>query len=148
MKPYKLKKIRKPVPDMRAVNRPVKEVEMENLTGFVRGKKASDIEERFGRALDKNPRVSNYLFQVSYIAGMNLPGEIRLDFLVFSGGTSWPIQIDGEFAHKTAAQKAEDAIKDAILDDHLKGQAQPVQRIDGELLDTQENADKLVRRLF
>lgn len=148
MKPYVLKKIRKPVSSTRAINRPVKEVAMENLTGFVRGKKASDIEERFGRALDKNQRVSNYLFQVSYIAGMNLPGEIRLDFLVFSGGTEWPIQIDGEFAHKTAAQKAEDAIKDAILDDFLKGKAQATQRIDGELLDTQDNADKLVRRLF
>jgi len=126
-------------------NRPQRQKTNENLTGFVDGQKASDIEERFARSLAKNRRVDSFVFQPSYIAGRNMPGEIRLDFMVYSGMVMFPIQVDGAFAHKTIAQKSEDANKDAILNDHLRGSgAMPVERVDGTLLETQDDSDRWV----
>jgi len=128
------------------LNRPEKETHKEGLSGFVDGEPASDIEERFSIALRKNPRVTGFDFQPSYLAGRNMPGEVRLDFMVYSG-FQFPIQVDGEYAHKGASQKSEDAMKDALLDVALHGSgAMPVERIDFSLLKTQDDTDRLVFR--
>ena len=113
--------------------------EPEILVGVVQGKRATDIEERFAKSLYK--RKLDFIFQVSFFAGQNMPGELRLDFMI-DDIFKQPVQIDGEFAHKSAAQKAKDTFNDARLDSHLSGQnALPTIRIDGENLQTQEDSD-------
>ena len=121
----------------------------EILTKTVMGQRASDLEERFFRAASKNKSISSVDYQPSFIAGRNIPGEIRLDFMVHAYGLLWPIQIDGDFAHSSAQQKEEDKQKDIILNNHLIPLgANPIQRVGEDLLRDQETADATVERLF
>lgn len=130
----------------RPLNRISPEQNTEILTGQVHGIKASDIEERFARSLYKKKLKFN--FQVSFFAGKNMPGEVRLDFMIDDTFIQ-PVQIDGEFAHKTAAQISKDRLNDARLDDHLRGTgALPTVRIPGELLQTQEDSDRQLSELW
>jgi len=138
---YMYKKRKTKLPE--TVNRLQATKDGEVLTGYVQGQKASDIEERFAKALGKaikNGSIMSYEFQPSYIANRNVQGEIRLDFLVHVPPAQ-PIQIDGTFAHKAAEQKSKDKVKDAILNKHLEGTGTlPVIRIPGNELDTDEMA--------
>ena len=135
----------------------------EHLDVQVQGKRASDIEERLARAMNQSEGVEGYRFQVSYFAGHNLPGEYRLDFLVEADGQEFAVNPDGEFAHKSAEQKARDRLQDERLSDQLAGDlaAPPahwpslgigvnglVARIPGGLLDDQPAANQLVREMF
>ncbi len=120
----------------------------EGLTGMVQGMEASDIEERFARALDNNPNVDGYTFRSTFIAGRMMPGSVELDFLVYSLGEAVPVQVDGEYAHKSAEQRETDMLKDAQLDATLAGAARPTERIPGDLLSNQENANRLVLERF
>ncbi len=124
------------------------------LTGRYRGKKASDLEEVFGRALDKNPRVIWVQFQNLYGApARNKAGAKTLDFLVFTGVLHL-IQIDDEWIHKSASTKAKDLFSDAFIFQKLatKG-AKQVRRIKGNQLRVgrkanQEKADRLVEEIL
>lgn len=130
----------------------------EEFTGIVQGKAASDIEERFARALDK--KGYDYEFRPVYLGGRNIPGSVELDFMVFVGGQQFAVQIDGEFAHKSAEQKANDRAKDGQLTQYLEGlldapRPMPfnpdgalVTRIPGDYLETQAEADWVVEGLF
>ncbi len=125
-----------------------------NLTGQVRGKKASDLEEIFARALEKSPKVVWWKREQLYGApSRNAAGAKTLDYLVYTG-VLYPIQIDDEWIHKSAATKAKDAMSDAFIFQKLASQGpRPVRRIKGnELRDgrraSQEKADKLVREMF
>lgn len=150
----------KPTPPLRNVDRAEAEREAERLEGVVQGKRASDIEERYARSLDKNPRVDGYDFIVHEITGANLPGEAQLDFLVYSGGQQFAVQVDGAFAHKTAEQKQHDAVQDTRLSEALKDQiAAPapvaglalnglIARIPGWMLATQASADQLAQEMY
>lgn len=131
-----------------AKNRPRGEVSHELLTHTVKGQSASDLEERFARGLDRNPNVLSYEFQPSYVTGRNLPGELRPDFIVYEP-VMQPVQIDGEFSHKTAEQHATDAVKDALLDEVLKGTgAMPSVRIPGDKIQTDSAVDEVMRELL
>ena len=129
----------------RNLNRSVGINDAEMLVGEIQGMRASDLEERFARALDKAGL--EYEFRAPFIAGRNLPGEIEVDFLVQDGAPQ-PIQIDGAFTHKSAEQREEDAVKDAILNAHLSGWALPVIRLPDTRLDNQAEANLLVEELF
>lgn len=120
----------------------------EGLTGLVHGIPASDIEERFARSLDRMG--IPYEFQKSLLAPSNLPGNYKLDFLVYNpkDGRLYPIAVDGEFAHKSAAQRAKDTLKDIMLNSAKQGEYQPVERLDYTKLDSQEIADQTVNDLF
>jgi hypothetical protein len=147
--PYKYSKYRMPRNQDKAIRSTAMKADGEVLTKQIDGAPASDLEERFHNALVRNPNVQGYEFQPSFISGRNMPGEIRLDFLVWTGGMLQPVQIDGEFVHKTAEAKQDDISKDGILDDFLNGQgAFPVKRISGEFLQTQEEANAEVKDLF
>ena len=140
-KPYKYKLPPKLKADRR-VRRVVSVSDEENLTGYVQNQEASDIEERFARALRK--KEIRFTFQPSYFQNRNVPGEIRLDYMVDAGYLQ-PCQIDGSYAHKSAEARAEDQIKDALLDEFLQGTgALPVIRIDGDMLQDQPSADRVV----
>lgn len=149
-----------PRPPLQPVNRVQGAKDEEHLDQVVQGKAASDIEERWARALDKRDRVESYEFIVHEITGANLPGEAQLDFLVYSGGQAFAVQIDGDFAHRSAEQKANDAIQDARLSEAMRGQLAPpypaagvvanglIARVPGHLLETQAAADALAQEMF
>ena len=124
----------------------------EGLSGSVRGKKASDLEERFAKALDRLGNIQGYRFNVIIDTPFQIPGQsYQIDFIVYQYGLTHFIEIDGEYAHKTAEQKADDLARDQILSSYLeKGWpgAQPIVRVEGWRLSTQFDADLLVRRLF
>ena len=124
----------------------------EGLSGSVRGKKASDLEERFAIALDKLGNIQGYRFNVIVDTPYQIPGQsYQVDFIVYQYGLTHFIEIDGEYAHKTAEQKADDFARDQILSAFLeKGWpgAQPIVRVEGWRLSNQFDADLLVRRLF
>ena len=118
----------------------------EALTGYVQGQNASALEERFARSLDKHPRVQWYDFIKTYVAPPGVAGSKELDFLV-GAGLLYPFQIDGDWIHKGAAARAQDQQSDAEIDVILQGSAQPVRRIKGHELETQEMSDRLVEEL-
>ena len=143
MKPYRYKM--RPRPPKQPLNRLAGTSNDERLTGFVKGKEASDLEERFARALDAEGK--EYQFEVEVTPPTAIPGqENQIDFLVEE---IYPVEIDGTFTHKTAAQKANDFLRDAVLNDYLSGFGwYPIERIEGDRLETQEAAATIVKGLF
>lgn len=121
----------------------------EYLSGYVFGMKASDIEERFAKALSKEKRVTEFQFRVPVINQRNLPGQLEVDFIATSGASVYVFQVDGEMAHKGYGKKQDDMRKDVLVNQHMKRyNAFPVKRIDGNSLSTQEQADQTVRELI
>ncbi len=124
----------------------------EGLTGIVKGRKASSLEERFARALRKAPHVDDWWFDVFVETQFQIPGQFnRVDFFVWIGGVMHPIEIDGGWVHKSAEQKNHDLERDAVLDVVLKQRYSPVvpiERIPGYKCETQESADQIVREMM
>jgi hypothetical protein len=82
----------------------------EVLTGFVHGKRASALEERFARALDFFGM--EYIFQYEVESAYSLPQEgKRLDFLVFDGGIGIPIEIGSAFVHDSPSNVEEERVR-------------------------------------
>lgn len=145
-KPYKFKKPRatKALP----VNRLKGLTSEEVLSGTVQGMPASDLEERFAKALDNlGDAIQGYEFRAAYIQGRNMPGEIEVDFTVYQPFPQ-PIQIDGQYSHHSAEQHAKDEYNDSVLNDHLRGVAMPVIRIKDYELESQEDANQRAREIF
>ena len=123
LKPYRLKTKRRVARPEQAARVPTA-APVENLTGQVQGQKASRDEELFAQAFDYYK--IGYDFQLSFVSGRNLPGEIRPDFIVYAGLPT-PFYPDNQQWHGTAAQKANAAAKDAMLAAHLgEGYGYPV----------------------
>ena len=124
------------------------ELQDEGLTGVVHGDPATDIEERMYRGLRNNDVDDGDIeFQPSYIAGRNMPGEIRPDYAV-SNGLIIVLFADGEFFHKTAEQRNRDRMNDSILFQRLEGRALFPIRVAGEDLETQEIADRSMEEVL
>ena len=142
-KPFKYKL--SPRPPKMPLNRIAGTSEDERLTGFVQGKEASDLEERFARSLDKLDK--KYVFEYEVLAPVGIPGqENQIDFVVEE---TRPIEVDGNFVHKSGSAKAEDQIRDAILNDFLSQYGwEPIMRISGDRLEDQQHADAVVGELF
>ena len=143
MKPFRYKL--RPRPPEMPLNRLAGLSEDERLTGFVHGKEASDLEERFARALDRAGK--DYRFEYLVLSNVGLPGEEnQIDFVV---DDIYPMEIDGNFTHKSAEQKAHDQQRDAILNEQLSDDGwHPIERIPGNFLETQEDADQIVLEIF
>lgn len=131
--------------------------EAESLTGFVLGQRASDLEERTARALDKIGIPYRFRVRISPLipgrlteAHGNVVGEVELDFLCFPPGQIYPLFIDGEIAHYMAEwQKELDEEKKAKADNALRAyNAQPSVRIPFWKLNNQAAADKTIREIF
>jgi hypothetical protein len=147
-KPYQYKKakIKKAAPPVRAEPMPDGEVLSGTVDDGSGPKPASDLEERFAIALRASSVVDGFEYRQAYIAERNLPGEKELDFAVYAFGVLFPIQIDGEFAHKTSEAKAEDELSDMMIDEALQGTgAYPTRRISGALLETIDDAKRIVK---
>ena len=124
-----------------------REKEDEGLTSYVNGEPASEIEERFARALRKTQYRFDFQYEVN--TTFSLPHQQRfIDFVIYLP-PPMPIEIDGGIAHKTIEDKEADRIRDATIDDALRSYGFiPIERIDGDKLLTQEDADAVVSDLF
>ena len=133
----------RPRPPRVPLNRMAGHSDEEVLSGYVKGKEASDIEERFAKALDDAEK--DYGFQVEFMTPFSIPGqEKEVDFVIYDGQPQ-PVEIDGTYAHKSGEQKANDIARDAILNEQLGQQGYlPIIRIPGYALETPEDATKLV----
>jgi hypothetical protein len=149
LKTYKFKIEREPFEPI-APPRPVEGKEEEVLSGVVKGKTASDLEERFAKSQDKMQTVNGYEFRYVFFGPRNSAGSVEVDFLtIMSGGRVYVVLIDGEYAHKSAAQKGRDAINDQKLWSELKGQiSAPPIRIPADKLSTQEDSDATAKELL
>lgn len=105
LRPYEFKKEAAPAlgaPETQPISAP-----QEQLTGYVHGKKASKLEERFALALDFFGM--EYIFQYEVDSAYNLPSDAKvIDFIVFDGGLGIPIEIGARFTHGTDSQAQED----------------------------------------
>ena len=121
--------------------------ETEGLTGYVHGLEASDLEERFANALSKNGL--DFQFQYRVLTASGVPGqEDVVDFIVESGQPQ-PIEIDGAFVHKSAAQRQYDMRRDALVNAALAPYGYlPILRISGEDIPDPEHADLIARDLL
>lgn len=123
----------------------------ENLSGMVQGWSASDIEERFARALEKMKKdyPLSYEFRTTIFGARNEVGFKELDYRIYTMTGNYAVELDGSFAHKSIATKEEDAAKDQMVNSLLKKDGYyPLKRIPGDQLGTQEQADKLVKDLI
>jgi len=144
-KPYKIPKPRPA--DRQDLDRFQVTPEGEGLTGFVKGMSASDLEERYARALDQ--RKLPYVFQYEVQTAYSLPSEERMVDFIVEFGLRWPVEIDAEFTHKSAEQRAEDLIRDGMIDEALQGEGfGKLQRVPEWRVITQEAADVTVREQF
>lgn len=90
---------------------------------YVQGERASENEYWFAQALDQlraGGSILDYKFQPSYVSGYNIPGEIRLDFMVIVP-PNLPIQIDGSWVHHSAEEQERSRLQDRRLDGWLAG---------------------------
>ena len=118
------------------------------LTGLVKGKPATDIEERFARAL-----VSlglEFRFQMRFSTVGSLPWQEKVvDFVVQASGVFQPVEVDGDIGHRTSAQRGRDAIREVLLNEvFLRLGYLPLIRVKWFELESQEMSDGVVRRLF
>jgi len=145
MKQYKYKL--KPRPPKMPLNRMAGASNDEVLSGYVKGKEASDLEERFARALYNKGK--DFDFQRDFMTPHSIPGqEKEVDFVVYDGQPQ-PIEIDGTYAHKSGEQKANDTTRDAILNEELgKHGYLPIIRVPGIELETQEETTAIVERIL
>jgi len=143
IKHYNYKKKADPKISLRIV-KPKIVKDAEQLTGMVQGMDASDLEERFARALDK--KGLDYYFRVA-MGGRGDPGWKELDFLVISNGYH-PVEIeDITFIHR--GKSSDDELKDAMTMDFLKEyNPYPVVHVTNERLGDDDSADLVVREMF
>jgi hypothetical protein len=144
---FTYKRIRYAAPTL-PLNRPPKTVPIidpEPLIGIVHGSQASDIEERFARALDKAGH--DFSFQVP----VSVSGEANarlLDFAIDLGMIQ-PVEVDGLFRHSTAAQRGSDKVREIQLNQVFRQWGwKPILRIPYWKLATQALADRAVQELF
>lgn len=120
----------------------------EILTGYVRGQEASDLEERFAWALDQAG--FNYLFQYEVYGAIGLPGEEpTIDFIVYVGGTPYPVETGSSFVHGHQSRIETDRVRDQILNEYLRIRGfQEIIRIDFDHPEDRDDAQRIVKELF
>ena len=87
---------------------------LDNLTGWVNGKEASDIEEIFSLALRHHRR--EYGFRVE-LPIQGSPDWKEVDYIV---DATWPTEIDGKIGNDTAAEQEKDYIREIALNETFK----------------------------
>ncbi len=144
---YTMRRRSKRKPRMR-LNRLKRSAPAENLSGWVNGMEASDIEERFSKALRRIRKDFN--FRVNFRTAVSVPGEDKeIDFLVDRGGQFQAVEVDGEIGHKTSSQQGKDQLREILLNEALERQnILPIMRVPWWQLDTQDKANDFVLRTF
>ena len=113
------------------------------LPKTINGIKASDIEARWA--------ISAKRYKGEFVFQYQVPDLHRhvIDFVHVFPHKIQPVEIDGEFAHKTAAQKEKDRLRDALLNAFLAKQGfRPIIRVPYTKLRTQEMSDRTYREIM
>jgi hypothetical protein len=121
----------------------------EGLTGFVRGFNATDIEERFARALIELE--IGFWFQYKVETEHTLPDQQkRVDFIVFYlPGHVVPVEIYGDRWHTTASDRARDRVREMEINEYgKKYDWDKLKVVWGHELQDQNAAYQVARRLF
>ncbi len=103
-------------PDMNYGQTVIRTGDQEQLTGQINGEKASDLEERVAKSLDKLE--INFDFRVRITSEAlghqkltssraNIRGEVEIDMLCDRNGEVTPIFVDGEIGHFFTPYQAE-----------------------------------------
>lgn len=133
--------------------------DQEQLTGQINGMKASDLEERVYKALNKLEIPSEFRVRITSEAlgdqrlthqFANVRGETEIDFLCDHNGRTTPIFVDGQIAHfMTPYQADHDKLKADVTDTFGKqfGWREAVRLPFWKLID-QEMTDRTVRDIF
>lgn len=120
----------------------------EILTGFINGRKASELEERFANSL-RSVGLGFY-FQWIMNTEYTLPDQAKnVDFIVYVGNRVYPVEIYGSYFHSSAGDRLHDANRERELNREFDkfGWERLTIIWDYELFD-QTQADNTVRRLF
>ena len=117
------------------------------LTGYVKGKKASDLEERFALGLIRAELP--FYFQVEIQTANHLPWEAKvIDFLVHHG-LYYPIEVNGEYWHEMGGKRCEDELRETLLNEAFRRMGfQPLQIVWYYEIQTQYQFDNKVGELF
>jgi len=117
------------------------------LTGWVHGKQATDIEERFARGLMQMNL--EFRFQAPFPVRDSLPGhEMVVDFVV-ENGFHYPVEVDGPVWHTTGAKQGKDEVREILLNEVFRSLGyMPLQRVKWWQLGNQAMADQVVREKF
>ena len=147
VRPFKYKLSRTPAQITPVPSLPEVHAE-ELLIGFVHGKRASDLEERFARALDE-ARLQ-FIFQYPLYGAYQIPGEEnKIDFMVFDGPVLIPVEPRGGFVHESPSKKALDGRRTQILNEALARQGiRKITQLDFDEPRDMDEARQLVRDLF
>lgn len=150
-KTFKWKPIRLPSPDRPNVGRSTGNID-EVLTGYIGRWKASDLEERSARSLDRYK--VGFQFRTQFVpsdppimlelgdGGRDVQGNVEADFLLEAMGLPVAVLPDGQFAHRTRAQRERDREQDAKLAEVMRVYGGGyVIRVPHYWLTTQEQSD-------
>lgn len=122
----------------------------EQLLGSFRGMKASDIEERFGNALQSSKLVRNVLFRMPVGAPRGMPGWRELDFLVETNYGYRAFQTDDvEFVHRGTS--AQDQFADLQIMYHLRNSGillKEIEHVPSTKLADSKQAGRTVKELL
>jgi very-short-patch-repair endonuclease len=158
MKPYKYRLRKVAPPDYDYGHTVLRVGNQEVLNGVVQGMKASDLEERVAKALDKLEAEYEFRARITSAAlgeqeltrqFENVRGEVEIDFLVDRGQVT-PVFVDGQISHHfTPYQAEQDKAKTDITNEFGTrfGWREAV-RIPFWTLIDQEMTDRTVRNLF
>ena len=144
---YKVPSPRRERLQMNRVARIKAEADEVPLTGWVHGKRATDIEERFARALMRMGL--DFRFQVPVATRVSLPGHERIVDFIVETGLKIPVEVDGPRGHNNSAQQGMDEVREMLLNEVFRWWGySPLERVPWWRLNTQEGARILVRELF
>ena len=146
VRPFQYKKTHTPTLEPAVALVDVKEEEV--LIGFVHGKKASALEERFANALDE--AMLQFIFQYPVYSAYSIPGEERkIDFMVYDGPVLIPVEPRGGFIHESPSKKAEDARRIQVLNEALaRIGIRSIIELKPDVPHDMEEARQLVKDLF
>lgn len=125
------------------VNRPKPANDDEELTGFLRGLPASDLEEIFGNALDFNKK--EFAFKIEFPVSGSIDFK-EVDFIVEQ---EFPLEVYGEIGHDSSAEQGKDLIREIFLNETFRTQGlRPLTVVWWWELQSEEQANAKVRSLF
>jgi hypothetical protein len=119
------------------------------LTGWIHGKEASDLEERFYRGVKSAGILDediHYNVPVRVTNGMRLE-EKEVDFMI-DLGVMQPVEVDGFIGHHTAAQEGYDQVREMLLNAEFRKRGIcSLKRVKWWQVETQEMADATARSI-
>lgn len=158
MKTFKWKTIRLPSPDRPNIGRATPNID-EVLTGYIGRYKASDLEERSARSLEKYK--VGFMFRPQFVpsdppillelesGGRDQQGNVEADFVFEAMSLPVAVLPDGQFAHKTRAQRERDREQDAKLAEVMRAYGGGyVIRVPHYWLTTQEQSDLVYSQIL